>query len=85
MTVQEYMINRLVQNGMFDTQATKVIEMVKAKNEGFDFWGKEAEGYPDQLLSVVWFTVKRNALEWIDENLPRAWFRPMFVTEKESE
>lgn len=42
-------------------------------------WDDTVDGYPPQLLAVLWLGVRRAAVDWIDENLPKAWYRPMFV------
>ena len=42
-------------------------------------WDSPAEDYPDAFYAVGFLTVKRAAVQWIDENIPQAWFRAMFV------
>ena len=72
--------NMLEENGMCGKSADAV--MNKAKEAIPDMknrWGDDINDYPNPLVAVIWVTTKNIALEWIDENLPKAWYRPMFV------
>lgn len=43
-------------------------------------WDSPAADYPDYLYVAIYTTTIREvALQWIDENIPMAWFREMFV------
>jgi len=67
--------------GIFENQADDVLVRVQADEAHeamLDRWGEPADNYPEQLYLVLWIAVKDVALAWIDENCPRAWFRPMF-------
>ncbi len=89
MTVEEYCQDYLVSHGMFPNQAEGVIAIVKSKGESEDpkvnnglaalHWSSPTEGYPPQLLVVLKMVLASNAIEWIDANLPKAWYRPMFA------
>lgn len=84
MTIEEKLVEMLVNDGMFDTQANQVMERVKSNkiNEAMiGCWGDATEGYPETLFMPLWASTKDHALEWIDENLPQAFFRPMFVSD----
>lgn len=80
MTIEQKMQKRLEKNGMFESQAEKV--MLLAKNHvlfaDLDLHWKDEE-YPDMLLASVWISIREVALEWIDQNIPKAWYRDMFV------
>ena len=81
MTFEEKIKGLLVSNGMFDYMADEVMERIKADEAHQSMqgrWKDDVDGYPTQLFSVVWEIAKHHALEYIDENLPLAWFRPMF-------
>lgn len=80
MTFEQYMRNALFERGMLEPWIDQVMERTKADpaNEAMDRWTDQVEGYPDQFAAFIWYSTKRHALQWIDENLPRAWFRPMF-------
>ena len=74
----------LTEMGVFEEQASaimdKAIPMVAELLPGYNVtWDRPAKECPDAFYNVVFITVKRAALEWIDENIPQAWFRPMFV------
>lgn len=74
----------LTEMGVFEEQASaimdKAIPIVNEQLPNYRItWDRPSEEYPDAFYSVVFITVKRAALEWIDENIPQAWFRPMFV------
>lgn len=34
------------------------------------------------MYSLWWLCLKREALKWIEENIPHAWFKPMFEEER---
>ena len=74
----------LVENGMFPEQAKKVMDVaipeINASNEYQITWDRPEQEYPEVFYSSVWvIQLKVIALKWIDENIPRAWYRPMFV------
>ena len=73
----------LVAKGMFESQAEQVMEIAKPKLdsilEDYNFtWDRPASEYPDVIYNVVYASLKPIALEWIEENAPQAWFKPMF-------
>lgn len=84
MTVREYLVDRLIDNGMFESQAKEVVEsaipelnsMVDDYKITFD---RPAKEYPAILLKLFYANLRPIALKWIDKNAPQAWFRPMFV------
>lgn len=85
MTFRQKAIELLYSNGMFREDAEKVVQNVIAhpSNEAMQGrWDDDIAGYPPQMLNVLWFTVKSFAVEWIDENCPQAWFRPLFAGEE---
>ena len=86
MTIEEKLVEMLIENGMFDTQAKEVMELIKSDeaNETMQGRWRDAPGdYPEVMLAVLWLSTRIKALEWIDENVPQAWYRPMFVEENE--
>ena len=88
MTVKERALKTLTSNGMFPSQAEKVFQLALPKMETPDHtttWDKDSSEYPD-VLYVVWAMILRDAaLEWIDANLPEAWYHPLFLPDEESE
>ena len=88
MTTKEKLIEMCVSRGMFEKQAREVVELAipkidKLANGYKTTWDRPSTEYPDVLYGVMFFTVARTALDWIDKNLPEAWFRPMFVIPSE--
>lgn len=82
MTIREWAEDYCFQRGMFPAQAKAVIDQYAASNEGKPIegrWHDATEGYPPQLRALLAMGIDRAAVEWIDANLPKAWFRPMFV------
>jgi hypothetical protein len=89
MTTKEKLISMLVEKGMFEQQAQKVMEVAipeieKKFNEGkenaYKFtWNRPAEEYPTPIYATLFISIKPIALKWIDDNIPNAWFREMFV------
>ncbi len=80
-TTRERLRSALVNRGMFPDQADAVIEraMPELEVDGYRItWDRPADEYPKQLFGLWFLTCKRHALAWIDENVPMAWFRPMF-------
>ena len=68
---------------MFDNMATDVLEKFKLDemNESMDGrWEDKASDYPDVLNSVLILSLNAFTLKWIEENMPLAWFKPMFMS-----
>ena len=79
MTFEEKVKEYFVASGMFDSQANAVFQEMKASTDAmFDRWNDDVLGYPDVMLNVILVSARRYALEWIDKNIPQAWFRGCF-------
>lgn len=84
MTTKQKLISMLVANGMFESQAEKVMEIaikeLKTIDEDYKkiSWDRTSEEYPDKLYSFWFGAIKPIAYKWIEENLPQAWFKEMF-------
>lgn len=83
-TVKEKLINMLIKNGMFRTQAEEVLAIaIPELNKlagGYQIqFDTPATDYPLALYDQWFKTIKPIALDWIDKNKPKAWFRDMFV------
>jgi hypothetical protein len=80
MTFQEFSIKYLTDRGMFDNQAVQVVEGVKSYQPSMvSLWNQSIDGYPDAVKTGLVLSLRSSAVEWIDNNLPQAWFRSMFV------
>lgn len=84
MTTRKKLEAMLIERGMSEGQATKVMDLsIPSLNKLGDNYkitfDRPSDEYPT-LIYHIWFaTVKPIALKWIDENVPQAWFREMFV------
>lgn len=88
MTFKEFLIEHLTGSGMFDSQAEKVFAVVEADpaNETMKYrWNDNIADYPDLMQPLVRLIANRAALKWTEENLPEAWFKPMFMSGEERE
>jgi len=85
MTIEEEITSCLVNRGMFESDAAVV--MAQAKESGTlssmsGRWDHQIDDYPAVLVSVTRISVMDVALDWIIENKPHAFYRPLFeVTE----
>ncbi len=81
-TVRDYIVKRFTEMGMSKEQVDHAIEYCKQNCEtDIDF---EAQRYQGFLMSILFATVKGYALDWINKNIPQAWFKPMFETTKDA-
>ena len=80
MTVEQWARQQLGQYGMFESQIDAVLQRVKAdKSVNAIHWSSPKDEYPSVLFSLLMMTIAGHALEWIDENMPLAWYRPIFA------
>jgi len=81
MTFKDKAKEMLTERGLSEDEAEAVIEKVVAAPETAAMqgrWDSHIEGYPPQVVNVLWVTVKTHALEYIEATCPLAWFKPMF-------
>ena len=83
MTTREKLENMLFNMGLFEEQAKSIIdesipELEKLTGGYKITFESPANEYPDMLFDVWFITVKKVAKNWIEKNIPMAWFRPMF-------
>jgi hypothetical protein len=67
---------------MVEDQAKAVMVLVQADPVNApmkDRWNDRVDGYPPQMQAVCLVPVKSQALERIDDNCPKVWFRSMFT------
>jgi hypothetical protein len=84
MTFEEKAISLLFNNGLMPKEAAAVVERIKAAPENKAMagrWNDQIEGYPPQMIGVLWFIVRVHATQWIEENCPQAWFKAAFAFE----
>jgi hypothetical protein len=80
-TIEELMIKKMIERGLWLEQAKIVMgEVKKVSDESMaDRWDTAADGYPTTLLAVLWMDVCKQAVVWIDQNKPRHFARSFFV------
>jgi len=84
MSIREYLLKQLSTRGMFDSDAIAVLSRVEEDpnlREMTGRWEDEQTDYPPGMMAVLWMYVKQYVLQWIDEEKPKAWFRPLFAEE----
>ncbi len=82
MTLEQRLKEMMVERGMFEEQADEVMACVKDDecNKSMQSrWKDEASGYPPAMIKVLWIFTKEAALDYIEKNLPQAWFKSMFM------
>lgn len=87
-TVKEKCKQFLTDNGMWPDEAEKVFEVAKSSLEvgGYKMsWDRPESEYPNVLYAAMFPTLKREALKYIDEHCPWAWYRPMFTDNPKAE
>lgn len=87
MTFKESMIKTLVNMGMFESQANKVLEIFmnhESSKEMEGRWNDDISSYPPVIQNAIWVGVKHFAYEWIKDNVPKAWYLPMFRPDYEN-
>lgn len=83
MTFYEKMIDMLKQHGMFESHAKEALEPLVnnpefAASTMIGRWNDSIDEYPPVILNVLWIDVRDGVLKWIEENLPEAFYKPMF-------
>jgi hypothetical protein len=88
MTIRQVMTKYLTENGMFQDQADTVIKRYTETPIGDSMkgrWDEDSDAYPSQLMPVVIIGLRHEALTFIIEKCPQAWFRPMFEDTTQAE
>lgn len=75
----------LYEMGVFESQAIAIMDLAIPRfDEALPNYkitrDRPASEYPDAFYNVGFsIVVKKAAIEWIDANTPRAWFRALFI------
>jgi hypothetical protein len=86
MTFENFTRNYLFERGMIDPQIQFVIEMAKTDSDNiFDGtmvgrWNDNMGDYPEVTTLMFPLLINVFALKYIDDNCPKAWFRPCFAS-----
>jgi len=84
MTIEEKIRQLLSEHGMW---STGLEETMREAKEGdllesmAQRWGDSLDDYPPQFLAVLWLCVRGIALDWVDANCPKAFYRPLLASE----
>lgn len=83
-TIRQYLVKRLVSNGCSEKQATEIISIaepsLQSLVEGYHFTlDSNVDSYPKVIYDILFVSIKPIALEYIEKNIPMAWFKPMFT------
>ncbi len=82
-TIKSKLEGMLTERGLSTEQASEVMkdaipkmkDIVKGYNIDFNDCSSD---YPEGVYNALFMSVRSIAREWIAENKPQAWFRPMF-------
>jgi len=80
-TFKTFIMNRLTDHGMWPKDAETIFERVKDHEINQSItqrWNDQVDEYPKVMSETLWMGAKSIALEWIDENQPEAFYRPLF-------
>lgn len=83
MNTKQKLESMLIKRGMFDSQVESIMKIaIPELNElvgRYDItWDRPSDEYPDVIYNILFIAIKPIALKWINENKPKAWFKPMF-------
>jgi len=79
MNFYEWGINELQSNGLSSDQAEAIMKSEINENTTMSGrWTDDIVEYPDFMKNILWLSIQRITLEFIKENCPKAWFRPLF-------
>ena len=85
MTVRQKFEEMLKERGMSNIQAQMVMDaaipLINESDESYYFtFDSPSEEYPNMIYRLLFDgMIKSIALNWIEENVPMAWYKPMFV------
>tara|TARA_R110000822_G_scaffold211230_5_gene346842 strand:- start:752 stop:1015 length:264 start_codon:yes stop_codon:yes gene_type:complete len=78
-TVEQSLLSYLQKNGMSEDQSKLVILDCKEEmKHTFNNWDSLMDVYSTQLQHLLICSIKPIALNWLNNNKPKAWFKPMF-------
>jgi uncharacterized iron-regulated protein len=84
MTVREKLESMLCEHEMFAQQAQKVMDIAIPKINEFSgeleiTWDSDWDAYEDEMYEFLYNMIKPEALAWINEHAPKAWYRENFI------
>lgn len=83
MTWTELCVKFIYENGVFEEDAKKIVEVAKGHKLFAETmksrWNDKVSDYPEVMKGVILISLKSVALEWIEANQPQAWYKAMFA------
>ena len=83
MTIEEKIRSLLGEHGLWpEKHIEAVIERVKNHKilkSMSGRWNDNVDEYPIQIIAVLWLSIRKITVEYIDEVIPLAFYRSMFV------
>ena len=83
-TFKEALIEDLTSSGFSREQALEVFAQLTKRPEQASMkgrWDEDHTGYPASIFSSLLVAIRNIAFEYIKENMPNVWFRPIFDKE----
>lgn len=72
----------MVDRGMFPHDAETVFNLIKDAPENqtmINRWNDPIDGYPTMMQGICLLSIKSIAGDWIEEHMPKAWFKALFI------
>jgi hypothetical protein len=88
MTTRQKFEQMLYDMGIFETQAKEImdfaieeIDLLRTPEDPYQItWNRPASEYPEAFYNVVFgVKIKPQVFAWANENMPMAWWKPMFA------
>lgn len=83
MTVKDKLLLHLTDKGMSDSQAEIVLtDYLKSISQDTNYQislDDVSDAYPKEVYYALYSGLKHEAIQWIEKNVPLAWFKPMFL------
>lgn len=81
MTIGQKMIEMMTERGMSQELAERVFALAKKDESSsamIDRWDDQASDYPEPVIRIAKVSVSIFTADWLEENQPLAWYRPLF-------
>ena len=82
MTIEAELKSMLVNHGLFESMADKVVAAVKDDPVNASMmgrWTDNRDDYQGAIFAICWMSARAHALKIIDEECPNHWARSVFV------
>jgi hypothetical protein len=83
MTVEQTLLKYLTEKGLSDNQAKEILtDYLKSIAIDTNYQislGADKDAYPNAVYIALYSGLQHQALQYIEKNIPMAWFKPMFV------